>query len=55
MIVTMTGVRDLRPVVTAADHGEALRFHRDVDDSLNARRAAPAGSRLTRCAEPGGE
>jgi predicted enzyme related to lactoylglutathione lyase len=30
MIVTMTGVRELRLVVTAADYDEALRFYRDV-------------------------
>ncbi|MCR3752961.1 hypothetical protein LX88_006956 [Lentzea californiensis] len=30
MIVAMTGVRELRLVVTADDYDEALRFYRDV-------------------------
>ncbi|GGM95200.1 lyase [Lentzea pudingi] len=47
MIVTMTGVRELRLVVTAADYDEALRFYRDVLGLEQRAAFASDGGRVT--------
>lgn len=47
MIVAMTGVRELRLVVTAADYDEALRFYRDVLGLEQRAAFASDGGRVT--------
>ncbi|SDP89924.1 hypothetical protein SAMN05421507_11990 [Lentzea jiangxiensis] len=47
MIVTMTGVRELRLVVTADDYEEALRFYRDVLGLEQRAAFASEGGRVT--------
>ncbi|SEQ51808.1 MULTISPECIES: VOC family protein [Lentzea] len=47
MIVTMTGVRELRLVVTADDYDEALRFYRDVLGLEQRAAFASDGGRVT--------
>jgi lactoylglutathione lyase len=47
MIVTMTGVRELRLVVTADDYDEALRFYRDVLGLAQRAAFASDGGRVT--------
>lgn len=47
MIVAMTGVRELRLVVTADDYDEALRFYRDVLGLEQRAAFASDGGRVT--------